>query len=168
MSPQLSKAEHALTSLLIPEHDCGLVVVMPQQVLGEVKPRTGEPAGAELRIRRRHAVQPDYHFIPWRPPWPVLGHDTTETPHLGPEGIRVVDGPAIQRGIVAHRFRACRFLLLNMRDKSGEIRALHPPSIRRPEGSLGVGEIPSARLGQALRCAQDNTPFCPAAPLPRL
>ena len=54
---QLGVTESPLAALLVPEDEGRMIVGVAEQVLGEVEPGAGEPAGAELRIGRRHPVR---------------------------------------------------------------------------------------------------------------
>ena len=46
-----------LPAPLVPEHQRVPLVVVPQEILGEVEPRAGKPAGTEHRVGRRHPVE---------------------------------------------------------------------------------------------------------------
>ncbi len=64
LSVELAEGEAALRTVLVPEDDSGTAIVVPQQVLGEVEARAGEPAWPSHGIGRPHAVQTDDHIIP--------------------------------------------------------------------------------------------------------
>ena len=93
---QLAITDLPLAALLVPEHQGRSIVVIAQQVFGEVEPGAGEPPGPQLRIRRRHPVEPNDHRVPRIAPGPLLGDDAAEAPDLGPECVGPLDRPAVE------------------------------------------------------------------------
>src|SRR6185312_10671572 len=59
LAAKLRKRQLMLSSRLIPRDDRRPVVSEPQEILGKVELRSVKPFRSELRIRRRHAIQPD-------------------------------------------------------------------------------------------------------------
>jgi hypothetical protein len=87
---QLAVGEPAAHALLAPEdHRLG-VVAAAQQVLREVEPRAGEEA------RAGHPVAIGEHGLA-----AGLGDHAAEVPHRDPEFLEMLDGPPVERGVVA-------------------------------------------------------------------
>src|SRR5918994_4242755 len=116
---QIGIAEPLLWSQFVPEDQRRLLVVKAQQVLGKVEARTWKPAGTQLGIRRGHPFQADDDIIP-RGTSSLFRDDAAEPPNLGPEGIRVVGGPAVERGVVTHPLGGRWLLPLNVLDERRE------------------------------------------------
>ena len=113
---------------LVPCHERRVRVTLPQQVLGEVESRAGEPAWPPDRIGRGHAVQSHAHVVCW-----LRGDHSAEAPHGGPEPLRGRDRPAVQRAIVGD---VRSILTADGRNEGGQVGAGHPVRRRRPEREL--------------------------------
>ncbi len=103
---QLAIGQRPLPAALVPEDQRRPVVGVPEQVLREVEPRPGEPAGARAGSGGAMRSRPTTTSSHGRPPGPLLADHAAERPHLGPERLGALDRPAIERGKVGDRLGA--------------------------------------------------------------
>ena len=131
---QLGVGQRPLAAPLVPEDQRRTIVVVAEQVLGEVEPGAGEPARAELRDPAAPSGRARRPRRPRAPARPLLGDHAAEPPDLGPECLGLLDRPAVQRGEVLTPLRCRPGLVVRMCcDERGEIRALNALGVRRPE-----------------------------------
>src|SRR5581483_863492 len=81
---QLRERETAFDALLAPEDERGLVIAPPQQVLGEIEARIGEPP------RAGHPVAVDHGALAR-----IFGDDAAVAPDRLPETVSLADRPRV-------------------------------------------------------------------------
>ncbi len=128
--PQLAVGQGAGAPVLSPRDDGRMVVVVAQQILGEVELRAQEPGGAELRRGRRHSVAPDEHGVPVPVAGDVFGDHAAETPHRRPEVLAPLHRPLVERRVVGDG----RPFVAHERQEAGEVRLRERGWRRGPEG----------------------------------
>ncbi len=117
---ELGVADLAVHAVLVGEHQRGALVAVLEQVLGEIKPRLGEPT------RARHG-RPVLDGVVAA----GLGDHVAELPHRLPEVLGVVHGPAIQRVPVVH---VGIELLVDQLDEAGQVGPRTTLGRRPPQG----------------------------------
>ena len=143
---------------LVPEDQRVAVAVVAQQIFREVEPGAGEPARPQLRIGRRHPVEPDHDASHGAPTVVLVGDHPAKTPDLGPERVGPSDRPGVEAGEILHGVRsggrprrtsARNRVMFARATRSGEGVQIGSfseasPDIRS-ESVRGVGGSPSAR-----------------------
>ena len=116
---QLAVGERAARAALVAEHQCWSVVVVAQQVRGEVQPRRREEAraGHQLRVLEHRTLAPG-------------GADVGEACELAPEILRRVQRPRVQL-LVGRKLRAVAGIYVA--HEAGEVRIGDARSRRTPQ-----------------------------------
>jgi len=94
---ELRVRQHATAAALVAADQRRMIIVVTQQVLGEVESCAEEPSRARDRIRRGHSIESVNHVGPCAPNGKHVSDDAAEFPDRRPEPFGVRDGPVVER-----------------------------------------------------------------------